>query len=300
MIKAFKDITEAWEILGDPDKRAEYDKTHLPLLEKSNLRNLWGKVAGFNTAKTAEPQKHRDDPPDTRAVVEITLRESIKGCRKPIKVEDNLPCQNCVGKKPVDRTKCGSCRGAGIVRADRVEEVDITPGVHDRQELRLAKRGKMDGRSQRYGDLVIELQVAPHPYFSVMGKDVSCALPVTVYEAVLGGEIEAPTPTGRVTLKIQPLTQNKKVYRLKGLGLGLGVDRGDLLISVDVMLPSQLHADEVELFRKLLNVSSQPNPRAEIFARLTALITQQGNNNNGPTNSNTNPTANTRPTQPGY
>lgn len=273
MIKAYKDISEAWEVLGDPERRAEYDASHLPLLEKTNLRSLWGKVAGFKT-DTKEVQKHKDAPADTRVVIELALRESIKGARKQVKLEDVLACQDCAGKKPVDRTKCIKCRGSATIRNDRIENIDLQPGMFDRQEIRIPGRGKLDMRSRLYADLVIEVQLLPHPYFMVAGKDVSCTVPITIYEAILGGEIETATPTGKVAIKIQPLTQPKKVYRLKGLGLGIGVERGDLLLNIEVLIPQQLHADEVELFRKLYVASSQPNPRMDIFNKLQAYNAQ--------------------------
>lgn len=267
MIKAYKDICEAWEVLGDPAKRQEYDKSHLPFLEKTSLRNIWSKFAGIKT----EGVKAKDEPEDTHVVLEITLRESIKGGRKGVRVEDSLPCPTCAGKKPVERTKCFDCHGSGLKRIERTEDIELTPGLYDKQELRLPGKGRFDQRARKNGDLILEVQLAPHPFFSVHGKDVSCTVPITLYEAILGGEIESPTPTGRVAIKIQPLTQPKRVYRLKGLGLGLGIERGDLLIATEVLIPTQLHADEVELFRRLAVVSSQPNPRTDIFAKISAM-----------------------------
>jgi DnaJ-class molecular chaperone len=269
MLKAYKEINEAWEVLGDPVRRAEYDKSHLPLLEKTSLRNLWSKVAGLKT-KTGEAPKTKDDPADTNLILEITLRESVKGVRKQVKVDDSVTCQSCVGRKPVDRVKCLACHGSGLIRSERLEDVDVMPGVLEKREIRLPGKGRMDTRCRRNGDLVIEIRILPHSYFAVNGRDVSCLVPLTIYEAVLGAEIEVPTPTGKVAMKIPPLTQPKRVFRLKGLGLGLGVERGDLLLSIEVLIPTQLHADEVELFRKLAVASSQPNPRTEIFARLAA------------------------------
>lgn len=272
MVKLYKDITEAWDTLGDPQKRAEYDQAQMPLLQKSHLRNLWGKLTG---AKTGEEPKLKDELPETHAVVEISLREAVKGARKQIKVEDFKPCESCISKKPVDRIKCLQCHGSGQVKADRVEIIEIAKGTFDKQEIKLAGKGRYDARLRRHADLVVEVQFQQHPFFSVHGKDVSCTVPVNLYEAILGAEIEAPTPSGKVMMKIQPLTQRGRVYRLKGLGLG----GGDLLLSIEVMIPAQLHADEVELFRKLHHVSSQPNPRTELFGKLQAYNqAQQGPN----------------------
>ncbi len=277
-VKAYKDICEAWEVLSNPTAKAEYDQTQIPLLQKSQLRNLWGKLTGV---KADEP-KHRDDLQDTRVILEITLREAVKGGRKTLRVEDSLTCDACINKKPVDRTKCLTCHGSGLIRADRNEIIDLEKGMFDKQELRYPGKGKFDTRSRKHADLIVEIKVAPHPYFSVHGKDVSCSVPVTIYEAILGAEIETPTPTGRVAVKIQPLTQRGRVYRLKGLGIG----GGDLLLSIEVLIPTQLHGDEVELFRKLLQFSSQPNPRTELFAKLASLAPPppaQQNNNTGNT-----------------
>lgn len=267
-VKAYKDILEAYEVLSNSEKRKEYDRVNLPLLQKGHLRDLWGKLTGVK----ADEVKTKDDLPETRATVTVTLREAIKGARKQLKLEDSVTCQNCVSKKPVDRVKCLSCRGSGNVRTDRIEEVEISPGTFDKQEIRLPGKGKYDARSRKHADLLLEVQLDQHSFFTVQGKDVSCTVPVTIYEAILGGEIEAPTPTGRVVMKIQPLTQRGRVYRLKGLGLG----GGDLLVSIEVLVPSQLHADEVELFRRLQVVSSQPNPRNELFAKLAALTQAAG------------------------
>jgi DnaJ-class molecular chaperone len=97
-----------------------------------------------------------------------------------------------------------------------------------------------------------------------MGRDITCTVPVTFLEAILGGEIQVPTPTGKVIMKIQPLTQSGRVYRLKGMGLA----GADLLATMEVVVPKQITAEEVELFRKLHAISSLKNPREEILARL--------------------------------
>lgn len=285
-VKAYKDICEAWETLGDEAKRQEYDKNNLPLLQKSHLRNLWGKLTGVKE----EPHANLN-PPETKSSFTITLREAIKGARKQIRVEDANPCPMCQGKKPVDRSKCQNCRGMGTLRSDRVEEIEIPAGVADKQELRFFQKGKLDPRSKRNGDLVVEIQIEAHPFFTVVGRDVSCTVPVNLYEAIMGGEVEAPTPTGKVVMKIQPLTQRGRVYRLKGLGVG----GGDLLLNIEVILPSTLHADEVELFRKLQVVSSQPNPRIEMFQRLASL-----NQSQNPNQTNPNPNPNPNSTNPNF
>lgn len=264
-VKAYKDICEAWEVLSNPARRREYDRVNLPLLQKSHLRSLWGKFTG---AAPAEQQtKPREaQATEVRIPVEISLYEAMKGTHRQVRVEHSQQCQMCVGKKPVDRLKCPMCTGAGVVRTDRPEDITIPPGTPDKSQMRLPGRGKLDPRSGRNADVILEIQIQPNSFFTVIGNDVACTVPVTIYEAILGGEIDIPTPTGKVVMKIQPLTQRGRVYRLKGLGLG----GGDLLATIEVNVPTQLNTDEVLLFRKLKDVSGQPNPRAEIHAKLKA------------------------------
>lgn len=229
------------------------------------MRSLWGKFAGVNTSEQTKPKEPQTNT-EVRIPVEISLYEAIKGTRKQIKLDDSQVCQMCAGKRPVDRAKCPMCKGAGILRHERPEDINIPPGTADKSQLRLTGRGKLDQRSQRHADVVLEIQVQADSFFTLTGNDIACTVPVTVYEAILGGEVEIPTPTGKVVMKIQPLTQRGRVYRLKGLGLA----GGDLLATIEVNVPSQLNTDEVLLFRKLKDVSSQPNPRTEILAKLKA------------------------------
>lgn len=263
-VKAYKDICEAWDVLSNPARRREYDQVNLPLLQKSHLRSLWGKFAtGGHEAQTRPKEAPSSD---LRIPIEISLYEAVKGTRKQVRLEEVQVCQMCAGKRPVDRAKCPMCSGAGVLRQDRPEDINIPGGTADKSQLRMPGRGKLDARSGRRSDVVLEIQIQPHSFFSIVGNDISCTVPVTIYEAILGGEIDIPTPTGKVVMKIQPLTQRGRVYRLKGLGLG----GGDLLATIEVNVPSQLNTDEVLLFRKLKEVSGQPNPRSDIHAKLKA------------------------------
>jgi DnaJ-class molecular chaperone len=103
-----------------------------------------------------------------------------------------------------------------------------------------------------------------HQFLQVLGRDVTCTVPVTIYEAVLGAEIEVPTATGKVIMKIQPRTQAGRVYRLKGLGLA-GADQ---LVTVEVTTPQQLNDEELRLWQRLQNMSQDANPRASLDAKL--------------------------------
>jgi DnaJ-class molecular chaperone len=261
LIKNYKEITEAYEVLGDPERRRNYDEQTHSQFQRSHLRQLWGKLSG----EAAEEKK--SDAMETRIEVEVTLKEAVKGTRKNLNINEPLPCQNCTGLKPVNRLQCPNCHGTGYSHLDRIEEIEFAPGLYDKLEVHKSNKGKYDIRSGKRGNLCITIKVLPHSFFQVLGRDVACTVPISLYEALLGGEIEIPTITGRVVMKIQPLTPSGKVYRLRGMGLA----GADLLATVEVEMPKQLSWEEISHYRQLQELSKEPNPRDEIFKKLSTM-----------------------------
>jgi curved DNA-binding protein len=136
-------------------------------------------------------------------------------------------------------------------------QVTIPPGVSDGSKVRLS--GAIDG-----GDLVITVKVLPDPRFERHGADLTTELPVTLSEALLGGEVRVPTLNGSVKLRIRPNTQNGQEIRLAGRGLpkrGKTNEKGDLLVRVRVVLP-KLDEEAREEFARFAAAHPQPNPRA--------------------------------------
>lgn len=260
LMKTFKDISEAYEVLMNPEKRKEYDKSCAPHLQKGDLRALWNKFSGV-------PQVKEDKKPkaiDTEVAVAVTLREAIKGGRKQIPLDEAKPCDSCSGLKPVQRMQCPNCRGLGSTISERTEEVDLPPGLFENMVIRKAELGKYDIAAGKRGDLVIRINIKQHPFLNLLGRDITCTVPITVYEAVLGAEVEVPTATGKVVMKVQPRTQSGRVYRLKGLGLS-GADQ---LVTVEVSTPQQLSDEEIALYRKLKDLCKDPNPRESLYTKL--------------------------------
>ncbi|MBI4532678.1 MAG: DnaJ domain-containing protein [Candidatus Melainabacteria bacterium] len=262
LLKTFKDLSEAYEILMDPAKRKRYDEANKQHIYKGDLRRLWGKLSGAPAVD--ETQQKKKPTVDTLIEIEVTLREAVKGTKKHIRLEEPKSCADCVGLKPVQRMQCPNCRGLGYTSSERTEEVELPAGLYDKLEVRKSALGKYDLQAGRNGDLVITIRLAPHPYLGVLGRDITCTVPITIYEAVLGGEIEVPTATGRVIMKVQPRTQAGRVYRLKGLGLA-GADQ---LVTVEVVTPQQLGNEEVSLYQKLKGMSKDPNPRESLYTKL--------------------------------
>ena len=128
-------------------------------------------------------------------------------------------------------------------------EVKIPAGVTSGQQIRLKGQG-WPSSSGRAGDAIITVHVAQHPLFRLDGADLRLDLPITLYEATLGGKVRVPTLDGAVELAIPPGTNSGRTFRLKGKGLKSKTGSGDLLATVRVMLPERSDEELKELMRK--------------------------------------------------
>jgi len=274
LIKTFRDISDAYEILMDATKRREYDKVSTNTRQSSSdLRALWTKHSTTNPGGGGAVE---DKTPKTAAMgyeveIQTTLKEAVKGCHRQLKISDPRPCKECAGQKAVNRMQCPSCHGLGFFNVERIEEIDLPAGLYENVEIKFENKGRFDLRAQRNGDLSVRIKLKQHPFLAVLGRDITCTVPVTIYEAILGAEIEVPAAVGRVRLKVQPLSQSGRVFRLKGLGLG-GADQ---LVTIEVHLPQQLTPDELTMLQRLRTMSKEPNPREAIFSKI-ASVTQSG------------------------
>ena len=128
--------------------------------------------------------------------------------------------------------------------------VKVPAGVIEGQQIRLRGQGET-AQGHAPGDLLITVHVAPHPYFKVDGSDIRLDLPITLYEAVLGGKVRVPTLGGAVELSIPKNTSSGRTFRLKGKGLPKqGGAAGDLFVTTRIMLPDGNDADLEALMQK--------------------------------------------------
>ncbi|MBX9950276.1 MAG: DnaJ domain-containing protein [Candidatus Obscuribacterales bacterium] len=259
MIKNFREICDAYEVLMDPKMRQEYDRNSAQLRQSmGDLRNLWQKSAD-------KPQEHSGmNTSGIKAAAlavelecEITLKEAMKGCTREIRLSDPRPCEHCNAMKTVNRMQCQNCRGLGYFNVERVTDVDLPAGTYDGMEIRRPGCGRYDIRAKSQGDLILKVKILPHPVLGVLGRDITVTVPVTLYEALLGAEIEIPTASGKVVMKIQPLTHPGRVYRLKGLGLA-GADQ---LVTIDVVFPQKMSPEEMALLAKMKELAQETSPR---------------------------------------
>jgi DnaJ-class molecular chaperone len=141
--------------------------------------------------------------------------------------------------------------------------VKIPAGVTSGQQIRLKGQGET-APGHRTGDVLITVNIAPHPFFKVDGSDLRVDLPITLYEAVLGGKVRVPTLTGAVELSIPKNTSSGRIFRLKGKGLPKSTGTsGDLFVTTRIMLPDGNDAELEALMQKWRD-GHPYNPRSDL------------------------------------
>ena len=159
---------------------------------------------------------------------------------------------------------CRTCGGAGRTRKTRTLQVKIPPGIEDGARIRLSGRGEPGPSGGRPGDLFVSVRVAPHKFFGRRGPDLTLELPITYPEAALGANVKVPTLNGAVTLKIPSGTSQGRTFRVRGRGASKRAGgKGDLLVTVQVEVPSRLSKEERELLERFRE-KHRASPRSRL------------------------------------
>lgn len=176
-------------------------------------------------------------------------------------------CPSCRGKGQLVLDPCSECRGKGRRKQTKKLSVKIPPGVDTGDRIRLSGEGEAGEPGAPPGDLYVQIAVKQHDIFERDATNLHCEVPISFVTAALGGELDVPTLTGRVKLKVPTETQSGKVFRLKGMGVPSvrGGGSGDLLCKVMVETPVNLTHKQRELlnqFEKTLSADNKHNPRS--------------------------------------
>ncbi|HET9213944.1 MAG TPA: molecular chaperone DnaJ [Gaiellaceae bacterium] len=158
-------------------------------------------------------------------------------------------CPRCGGAGQVVETPCEDCRGSGRLEEERELEVEIPPGIHDGQRIRLSGEGHAGVLGGRAGDVYVLVHVLPDPRFVRDGNDVVSAVDLTVTQAALGATVTVPTLDGDVSLDFEPGTQPGETRTLRGKGMPVlqGRGRGDHRVLVNVAVPRHLSDEQRRL-----------------------------------------------------
>jgi len=170
-------------------------------------------------------------------------------------------CNKCAGEGTIPGKPCPDCGGRGRVEKERVVMVKVPPGVDEGSRLRIRGEGEAGLKGGPAGDLYIFLHVEHHPFFQRDGDDLLCEVPLTFVQAALGCEVEVPTLTGPVKMKVPSGTQSGKIFRLKGKGLKNPGhdDLGDELVTVLVEVPVNLNSKQKKILEDFQALSEDRN-----------------------------------------
>ncbi len=188
------------------------------------------------------------------------------------------PCPECGGQGEIIDDPCPTCHGSGVTEETKRYRVNIPAGVHDGSRIRLSGKGEAGYRGGPSGDLYVTTRVAPSPVFTQRADgNLEVDLPVSVTEAIQGGEIEVPTLSGTKTIRIPPGTQQGSVQRLRGEGppRTKGAGRGDIHYRIRVDVPKELTDEQREAVEKLAESLNGRDPRASLLGH-TARSGAQG------------------------
>lgn len=150
------------------------------------------------------------------------------------------PCRDCQGTGSVVDEKCPECAGTGGVTKSRALTVRLPSGVSDGQRIRIRGKGEPGNRGGQPGDLYVLVHVKPDSLFGRSGNDLTLTLPVTFAEAALGADLRVPTLDGVVTVRVPAGTPSGRTLRVRGKGVPSRGGAGDLLVTVDVVVPGEL------------------------------------------------------------
>lgn len=303
--KRFKEISEAYAVLNDKEKRAQYDRVGNEAFNfgggaggpfggagfegfefqfPGGGRGGRSRRTGFRSAEGAGGfgdifsdlfgggASYRQGPrkgSDVEATTTLDFRDAVRGTTVALTMQRQGECPRCNGLGHLDNSVCPQCGGSGVVAAPETVRVKIPEGVREGQKIRLAGKGSAGVQGGPPGDLLVRISVRPHRFYERKGDDIHIELPVTVGEAMRGGEVAVPTVHGPVRAKIPAGTQSGQVFRLSGKGVrkSKGSGYGDHYYKIEVVVPRSSSAEASKAL-DILESLYEKNPRDQLETEL--------------------------------
>lgn len=255
----FAEVGSAYEILGDEKKRKAFDRGEIDAEGKPRAPQFEGFGFGRQPGGTGRGEFRNFDfggggfsaesgSIDPDILSELFGAGRTRGRNQPTRGED-MGVSVTVPLTTVAHG--GSIRVA--LPTGKMLDVAVPAGVEEGKSIRLRGQGHAGNRGAPPGDVIVTIRYAPHPLFKVEGRDLRLDLPITLYEAILGARVRAPTLGGEVEVSIAPGANGGRVLRLRGKGLPAGAEQpaGDLLATLRIVLPNEADPELSALMRKL-------------------------------------------------
>lgn len=258
----FKEIAEAYHVLKDSERRAEFD----------DMKKYGGRAGGFQGQQRSQgfnPGGGGFDGDFSDFFSAFGGGQGF-GQRQPRPVRgQNVELEVSVGLAEILEVKeeavsytLSNADGTGTKKNLKVK---IPQGVADGEKIRVAGQGHAGRHGGKAGDLFLHIKVLAHPYFERKGQDIELTMPITPWEAALGAKITVPTLTGKISLTVPANTSSGKKFRIKGKGLKTKTASGDFLVIVKIVLPETMSPESEALWKQLADTYSEADSEAETF-----------------------------------
>ncbi len=325
----FKEVSAAYDVIGDEAKRKEYDEVRklgpmgamgfggpgagqggftFTADDLGGLSDLFSGLFGRASARRGGGFSRGPGPQrgaDLETELHLSFDDAVRGVTTNVHLTSEAVCSTCAGtgakpgSAPVACSNCGgrgvidenqglfsfsspcpacagrgvkildpcpTCAGTGTEHRPRQVKVRIPAGVNDGQRIRLKGRGAPGRNGGPAGDLYVNVHVAGHRLFGRDGNDLTITVPITFPEAALGTKLKVPTLDGdTVTLKIPAGTRSGRVFRVRGRGVQTKKGTGDLLVKVEVAVPTRLTKEQKEAVEALAAATTE-SPREHLGA----------------------------------